>query len=109
MSLNVKSNISMSVYGTYGNASVKSSISFQMQKKYPCEIQKSHKIVGQRENQIKRKNSETNLGKQAALRFKRNLNLMPLIIEKLFQSEECYSTERTVIPPVHTNFKLPRL
>ena len=82
---------------------------FKCKKKYPCEIQKSHKIVGQRENQIKRKNSETNLGKQAALRFKRNLNLMPLIIEKLFQSEECHSTERTVIPPVHTNFKLPRL
>jgi len=32
----------------------------------------------------KKKNSETNLSKQAALRFKRNLNLMPLIIEKLF-------------------------
>lgn len=98
----------MSLHGTYVN--VKSSTSFQIQKKISLhEIQKSHKMNGQRKQQIERKTSKTNLGKQAALRFKRNLNLMPLIIEKFFQPEECYSTKWTVIPPIHANFKFSRL
>jgi len=79
----------MSLYGTNLNISVKSSISFQIQKKQIS--MRSIKIMqnkwqGEKTNLKKRKkkNSETNLSKQAALRFKRNLNLMPLIIEKLF-------------------------
>lgn len=81
----------MSLYGTNLNISVKSSISFQIQKKQIS--MRSIKIMqnkwqGEKTNfkkkKKKQKNSETNLSKQAALRFKRNLNLMPLIIEKLF-------------------------
>ena len=45
----------------------------------------------------------TNLSKKASLGLKRNLNLVPLVIQEFLKSQEGHPTERAVVVPVEAD------